>query len=98
MILTQRSQVCKCLLKSKTEVYMLYKRVWSDQETGSRNERSKATSREAAREYFGAKWRLGYCCKGGSLDPKISCVIVKRFYGTGPRKRRNDKKEKFQHF
>ncbi len=40
------------------EVYILYKRVRSDQETGSRNERGGATSSEAAREYFGAKLRL----------------------------------------
>jgi len=58
MMLTQRSLVCKCLLKSKTVVYILFKRVWSDQETRSRNERCEATSSEAARGYFGAKWCL----------------------------------------
>jgi hypothetical protein len=57
-MLTWQSQVSKCLLKSKTEVYILYKRVWSDQRTGSRNERGGATSSEVAPEYFGAKWRL----------------------------------------
>jgi len=30
MMLTQRSQVRKCLFKSKMEVYILYKRGWSD--------------------------------------------------------------------
>jgi hypothetical protein len=55
-MLMQQSQVCKCLLKSKTEVYILYKIVWSDQETGSRNERGGATLSKAAPEYFGAKW------------------------------------------
>jgi len=58
MMLTQQSLVHKCLFKSKMEVYILYKRVWSDQETGSRNEGGGATSSEAAREYFGASWRL----------------------------------------
>ncbi len=52
------SLVRKCSLKSKTEVYIQYHRVWSDQETGSRNEAGGATSNEAAPEYFGAKWRL----------------------------------------
>jgi len=42
MMLTQRSQVHKCLLKSKTKVYILYKRVWSDQRTGSRNRGGRA--------------------------------------------------------
>jgi hypothetical protein len=70
-----RCLVCKCLLKSKTEVYILYKRVWSDQETGSRNEGGGATSSEAAPEYFAAKWRLAYCYKERSMDPKTSCVI-----------------------
>jgi hypothetical protein len=37
MKLTRQSLVRKCLLKSKMEVYMLYKRIWSNQETGSRN-------------------------------------------------------------
>jgi hypothetical protein len=41
-MLTQRSQVCKCLLKSKMEVYILYKRGWSDQRTRSRNRRGGA--------------------------------------------------------
>jgi hypothetical protein len=58
MMLMQQSQVRKYLLKSKTEVYILYKRVWSDWETRSRNERGGATSSEAAPEYFGAKWHL----------------------------------------
>ena len=57
-MLTWQSLVHKCLLESKTEVYILYKRVKTDQETGSRNERGGATSSEAAREYFGAKLRL----------------------------------------
>ena len=72
------SQVRKCLLilKSKTEVYILYKRFWSDQETGSRNERGGATLSEAAREYFGAKWRFDYFYKEWSEDHKISCVII----------------------
>ncbi len=48
MKLTQRSLVRKCLLKSKMEVYILYKRVWSDQEIGSRNEGGGATSGEVA--------------------------------------------------
>jgi hypothetical protein len=39
---------------SKMEIYMLYKRVSSDQETGSRNEGGGATSSEMAQEYFGA--------------------------------------------
>jgi hypothetical protein len=71
----RRSLVCKCLLKSKTEVYRLYKRVWSDQETGSRNKEGGVTSSEAAQVNFGAKWRLAYCYKERSMDPKISCVI-----------------------
>jgi len=54
----QLSQVHKYLLKSKMEVYILYKRVWSDQRTGSRNRRGGATSSEVAPEYFGAKWQL----------------------------------------
>jgi hypothetical protein len=58
------------------EVYILYKRVWSDQETGSRNKGGGATSSEAAQEYFGAKWRLAYCYKERSMDPRISCVIL----------------------
>ncbi len=74
-MLTWQSLVHKCLLKSKMEVYILYKRVWSDQETRSRNEGGGATSREAAQEYFGAKWHLAYCYKEWSVDPKISCVI-----------------------
>jgi hypothetical protein len=75
-MLTQQSLVRKCILKSKMEVYILYKRVWSDQETGSRNERGGATSSEAAREYFGAKWRFAYFYKEWSEDHKISCVII----------------------
>ncbi len=47
-MLMWRSLVHKCLLESKIEVYILYKRDWSDQETGSRNEGSGATSSEAA--------------------------------------------------
>ena len=74
-MLTRRSLVRKCLLKSKMEVYILYKIVWSDQETGSRNEGGGATSSEAAPEYFGAKWRLLVVIKERSMDPKISCVI-----------------------
>ncbi len=35
-MLTQRSQVRKCLLKSKTEVYIQGKMAWSDQRSGSR--------------------------------------------------------------
>ncbi len=35
-MLTQRNQVCKCLLKSKTEVYIQRKVGWSDQRSGSR--------------------------------------------------------------
>ena len=74
-MLMRQSLVCKCLLKSKTEVYILYKRVWYDQETGSRNEGGGATSNEAAQEYFGTKWRLAYWHKERWMDPKISCVI-----------------------
>jgi len=81
-MLTWRSLVCKCLLKSKMEVYIMYKRVWSDQETWSRNEGGGATSSEAAQEYFGAKWRFAYCCKEWSVDPKISCVIPDSPYRT----------------
>ena len=54
MKLTRQSIARKCILKSKIEVYILFKRVWSDQETGSRNEGGGATSSEAAPEYFGA--------------------------------------------
>jgi hypothetical protein len=71
-----RSLVHKCLLESKIEVYILYKRDWSDQETESRNEGGGATSSEAAQEYFGAKWRIAYCYKERWMDPKISCVIL----------------------
>ncbi len=78
-MLTQQSQVCKCLLNSKTEVYILYKRVWSDQETRWRNERGGATSSEAAPEYFGTKWHFSFCYRERSVDPKISCVIVGSF-------------------
>jgi hypothetical protein len=74
-MLTWWSLVRKCLLKSKTEVYILYKRVWSDQETESTNEGGGATSSEADQEYFGAKWRLAYCYKEWSVDTKISCAI-----------------------
>ncbi len=74
--MTRQSLVHKCLLKSEKEVCILYKRVWSDQETGSRNEGGGATSSEAGPEYFGAKWRLAYCYKGRLVDPKISCVII----------------------
>jgi hypothetical protein len=77
--LTQQNLVHKCLLKSKTEVYILYKRVWSDQETGSRNEGGGATLSEAASEYFGAKWHFAYCYKEWSVDPKISCMIYHEF-------------------
>jgi len=59
------------------EVYILYKRVWSDQETGSRKEGGEATSSEAAREYFGTKSHFVHCYKEWSEDPKISCVIIK---------------------
>ncbi len=48
----------------------MYKRVWSDQETESRNEGGGATLSEAAREYFGAKWRLAYCYQEWSVDSK----------------------------
>ena len=48
-MLTRRSLVHKCLLKSQMEVYILYKRVWSDQGTGSRNEGGGATSSDAAK-------------------------------------------------
>jgi hypothetical protein len=58
MILTQQSQVCKCLLKSKMEVYIQYRKGRSDQRTGSRNRKGRSTSSEAAPEYFGAKRRL----------------------------------------
>ncbi len=74
-MLTRQSLVCKFLLKYKMKVYILYKRVWADQETGSRNEGGGATSSEAAPEYFGAKWRLLIVIKERSMDPKISCVI-----------------------
>ncbi len=77
-MLMRRSLVHKCLLKSKTEVYILYKRVWSDQETGSRNEGGGATSSEAASEYFGAIWCLAYCYEEISMDPKISCHILQK--------------------
>ncbi len=69
-MLTWWSLVRKCLLKSKTEVYILNKRVWSDQETGSWNERGGAMSSEAAQEYFSAKWRFVHCYKEWSEDPK----------------------------
>jgi hypothetical protein len=36
MMLMQWSQVCKCLLKSKMEVYIQRRIGWSDQRTGSR--------------------------------------------------------------
>jgi len=35
-MLTQRSQVRKCFIKSKTEAYIQRKVGWSDQRTGSR--------------------------------------------------------------
>ncbi len=79
MKLTRWNLVRKYLLKSKIEVYILYKRVWSDQETGSRNEGGGATSSEATQEYFGAKWRLADCYKERLTDPKISWVIVLYF-------------------
>ncbi len=74
-MLMQWSLVRKCLLKSQMEVYILYKRVWSDQGTGSRNEGGGATSSDVAQKYFGAKWRLADCYKERLMDPKISCVI-----------------------
>ncbi len=75
-MLTWWSLVHKYLLKSKTEVYILYQRVWSDQETGSGNEGGGATSSEAAPKYFGAKWRLLIVIKERSMDPKVSCMII----------------------
>ncbi len=59
-MLTRWSLVRKYLLKSKTEVYILYKRVWSDQETRSRNQGGGATSSEAAQEYFGHQMALSW--------------------------------------
>jgi len=43
MMLTQRSQVLKCFIKSKTEVYIQEKIGWSDQRSGSRIERGGAS-------------------------------------------------------
>ncbi len=68
MMLTRWSLVRKCLFTSKTKVYILYKRVWSDKETVSRNERGGATSSEVAWEYFGAKRGLVNVTKN---DPRI---------------------------
>jgi len=47
-MLTQQSQGHKCLLKSKTEVYILDRMVWSDQRTRSGKGGGRATSSEAA--------------------------------------------------
>ncbi len=64
MILMQRSKISKCLLKSKMEVYIQYRKGGSDQRTGSRNRKGRNTSSEAAPEYFGAKRRLSLKISG----------------------------------
>jgi hypothetical protein len=71
MMLTQRSQARKCLLKSKTEVYILYKRVWSDQRTGSRNRGGRALQVKRLQNIFHRKARV---IKDQWIF-KISCVI-----------------------
>ncbi len=60
MMLTQPSQVHKCLLKSKTRVYIQRKTAWSDQRSGSRIRGGEASN-----------WRTGSRIKrGGALQVK----------------------------
>ncbi len=71
MMLTQRSKVRKCFIKSKTEAYIQEKIGWSDQRNGSRILRGgashlrigsitlngRSTSSEVLWKHFGAKRR-----------------------------------------
>ncbi len=84
-MLTQLSQVCKFLLKSKTWVYIQRKMAWSNQRSGSRIwgggasdwrtrsriKKGRSTSSEETPEYFGAK-----SASALSKWMKISCVIL----------------------
>jgi hypothetical protein len=69
-MLTQWGQVRKCLLKSKMEVYILYKRVWSGQRTGSRNRRGRHFKWSGSRIF----WHQKALVIKDQWILKISCV------------------------
>ncbi len=60
----QQSQFRKCLLKSKTEVYIQRKIGWIQSENRIKNIKGWSTSSEAAPEYFGTKRRLSLKISG----------------------------------
>jgi hypothetical protein len=70
-MLTQRSQVRKCLLKSKSEVYIQYRIGWSDQRTGSRIKRAEQFKWSGSRIF----WRQKVLVIKDQWIFKISCVI-----------------------
>ncbi len=90
MMLMQQSQVHKCLLKSKTEVYIQRIIGWSDQRSGSRiwkgwsirlknqikNIEGQSTSSEEAPEYFGAKGALSLKIENIMCDNQIKYFLV----------------------
>ena len=67
-MLTQRSQVRKWFIRSKTKAYILRKLVWSDPESGSRIKRGEALPMKYSK-YFGAK-RRGFIKSTSILVPK----------------------------
>ena len=86
MMLTQRSQVRKCLLKSKTRVYVQRNMAWSYSEkrienmrgwsirlnNRIHNKRGRSTSSEETPKYFGAKSALWKWMKISSV---IQCWV-----------------------
>ncbi len=67
-MLTQRSQVRKCFIESKTKAYIQRKVGWSDPESGSRIKRGGALPVKYSK-YFGAK-RCGSIKSKSVLVPK----------------------------
>ncbi len=67
-MLTQRNQVRKWFIKSKTKAYIQRKLVWSDPESGSRIKRGGALLMKYLK-YFGAK-RRGFIKSKSVLAPK----------------------------
>ncbi len=74
-MLTQQSQVHKFLLKSKRKFIYCTKEADPIRKLDQEMKGAEQLWVKRLQIILAPNGALGCCCKGGSLDPKISCVI-----------------------
>jgi hypothetical protein len=81
-MLTRQSQVRKCLLISKMEVIYCTKESDPIRKPDQEMKGAEQLRVKRLHNILAPNGTLAYCCKEGSWDPKISCVINRTIFKT----------------